>query len=111
MRWDSSRPVPWQRLFREGALYVVIVGLMFLLLFRDRSPATIIPGLVIGAVAYLGVGYAMAKLGVQRKTAAERRAEVEERKAARESGKSGAKGSKASTCLGSTSGLSESAVT
>ena len=36
MAWDSSRPVPWQRLIRDWLLYVAIMVIVFAFVYRDR---------------------------------------------------------------------------
>ena len=36
MAWDSTRPVPWRRLIRDWLLYVGVVIVIFLIIFRDR---------------------------------------------------------------------------
>jgi len=68
MAWDSSRPVPWQRLVKEWLLYVGIMGVLFVLFFRDRGLVGALAGLLVSGPLYLGVGYVLAKLGYQRKT-------------------------------------------
>jgi hypothetical protein len=66
--WDASRPVPWQRLTREWLVYVAIMAVIFLLLFRDRSLVGIFAGLLASGPLYLAFGYVLAKFGYQRKT-------------------------------------------
>ena len=68
MAWDSSRPVPWQRLFKEWLVYVAIMAVLFVVLFRDRNLAGIFAGLLVSGPMFLLFGYAMAKLGYQRKS-------------------------------------------
>lgn len=76
MAWDSSRPVPWQRLVREWLLYVGIMAALFLLLFRSTSLVGIFAGLLVSGPLYLGFGYVLAKFGYQRKTLKQLRAEA-----------------------------------
>ncbi len=73
MAWDSSRPVPWQRLIREWLIYVAIMAAVLLLLFRDANVIGAYAGLLISGPLYLGVGFVMAKFGYQRKTLKEMR--------------------------------------
>ena len=43
MAWDSSRPVPWNRLIREWLIYAAIMSAVFFVFFRGDN--------VLGAVA------------------------------------------------------------
>ncbi len=78
MAWDSSRPVPWQRLYREWLVYVAIMAVLFVVLFRDRNLAGILAGLLVSGPLFLLFGYAMAKLGYQRKSLKQLREEPRE---------------------------------
>ncbi len=73
MRWDSSRPVPWLRLVREWLIYVAIMAVILAIFFRDAGIIGALAGLLISGPLYLAFGYAMAKLGYQRKTLKEMR--------------------------------------
>lgn len=73
--WDANRPVPWQRLVREWLLYVGIMAVIFVLFFRDGGLVGIIGGLLASGPLYLAFGYVLAKLGYQRKSLKELRAE------------------------------------
>ena len=75
MRWDSSRPVPWARLMREWLIYVGIMAIIFALFFRERGIFGAAVGLLVAGPLYLGLGAVLAKLGYQRKTIKELRAE------------------------------------
>lgn len=66
--WDPARPVPWQRLIREWLIYVAIMAVIFVALFRDRNLVGIFSGLLASGPIYMAFGYALAKLGYQRKT-------------------------------------------
>ncbi|MGI9643856.1 MAG: hypothetical protein ACR2O6_00940 [Ilumatobacteraceae bacterium] len=77
MAWDSSRPVPWQRLMREWVIYALIMSAIFFVLFRDGSLIGAIAGILISGPLYLLFGYALAKFGYQRKTMTQLRAERE----------------------------------
>lgn len=86
MAWDSSRPVPWQRLIREWLLYVGVMGALFLLFFRSSSLIGIFAGLLVSGPLYLMFGYVLAKFGYQRKTLKQLRADAPARGAERASG-------------------------
>lgn len=73
MAWDSSRPVPWQRLMREWAIYAVIMAVVFLVFFQDGGALGAIAGVLVSGPLYLGFGYVLAKFGYQRKTLSEMR--------------------------------------
>ena len=75
MAWDASRPVPWQRMVREWLIYVAIMLVLIVLLFRDQSLVGVIAGLLVSGPLYLGIGYVLAKLGYQRKSWKELRSE------------------------------------
>jgi len=68
MAWDSTRPVPWQRLSREWLVYAVVMIAVFLLFARDDVNAFSVLGLAASYPMYLGFGWLLAKLGYQRKT-------------------------------------------
>lgn len=72
MAWDSSRPVPWQRLVREWLVYAAIISVLFLIVFRD-NPLGLIAGVLASGPLYLVVGAVLAKFGYQRKTLKEMR--------------------------------------
>jgi len=73
--WDSSRPVPWQRLAREWLVYVAIMAAVFFIFMRDRPLIGVFAGLLASGPLYLGIGYILAKFGYQRATLKERRVE------------------------------------
>ena len=75
MAWDSSRPVPWKRLVREWALYAGIMAVIFVVFFRDNGIAGALVGLALSLPLYLLLGYALAKIGYQRKNFRQLRAE------------------------------------
>jgi len=74
--WDSSRPVPWQRLVREWLIYVGIMAVLFAVLFRDSGLPGIIAGLLVSGPLYLAFGYVLAKFGYQRRGWKELRSEA-----------------------------------
>ena len=75
MAWDADRPVPWQRLVREWLVYVAIMAAVFALFFRDRNLVGVFAGLLASGPMYLAFGFAMAKLGYQRRPIKGSRAE------------------------------------
>lgn len=69
MAWDSTRPVPWQRLLREWFVYVAVMAVVFTIFFRDSGDLVgIFAGLLVSGPLYLGFGFVLAKLGYQRST-------------------------------------------
>ena len=66
MAWDSTRPVPWNRLIREWLIYAAIMSAVFLIFFRGDSTVGAIAGVLISGPLYLGFGAVMAKFGYQR---------------------------------------------
>lgn len=76
MAWDSTRPVPWQRLVREWLVYVAVMVAVMLILLRDRPLAGAMIGLAASGPLYLGIGFVLAKFGYQRKSLRELRNEA-----------------------------------
>jgi len=68
MAWDATRPVPWQRMFKEWLLYAAIMLVVLLVLFRDQPVASLVIALVVSAPLYFLFGYVLAKFGYQRKS-------------------------------------------
>jgi hypothetical protein len=68
MRWNSNRPVPWQRLMREWLIYVGIMIAVLAIFFRDSGIVGAIAGLLVSGPLYLLFGFVMAKLGYQRRS-------------------------------------------
>jgi hypothetical protein len=66
MAWDSSRPVPWQRLIREWLVYAAIMTAVFVIFFRGNNVLGAVAGVLISGPLYLGFGAVMAKFGYQR---------------------------------------------
>jgi hypothetical protein len=78
MAWDSSRTVPWRRLFREWLIYVVVAGAaitIFTLARDDRLSLGTISGLLASGPLYVLFGAILAKFGYARKTFKDLRAE------------------------------------
>ncbi|MFM8529397.1 MAG: hypothetical protein ACKOD2_06935, partial [Ilumatobacteraceae bacterium] len=68
MAWDSTRPVPWQRLSREWLVYALVMIAVFLVFARDDVNAVSVLGLAASYPRYRGFGWMLAKLGGQRTT-------------------------------------------
>jgi len=94
MAWDSSRPVPWQRLSREWLVYAVVMIVAFLIFLRDTVNGASVLGLAASYPLYLGFGAVLAKFGYQRKTFRDLRNETRVRQST----------STTSTTTGTTSG-------
>ena len=73
MAWDSTRPVPWQRLMREWLIYAAIMTVVFMVIFNDGNTIGAIAGVLVSGPLYLGFGWLLAKFGYQRKTLKEMR--------------------------------------
>jgi hypothetical protein len=66
MAWDSTRPIPWNRLIREWLIYAAIMSAVFAIFFRGDNVLGAIAGVLISGPLYLGFGAIMAKFGYQR---------------------------------------------
>ena len=75
MGWEPSRPVPWRRLIREWLIYALIMAAIFLIWFHDARLVGAMAGLLISGPLYLALGYVLAKVGYQRKSLKQLRAE------------------------------------
>lgn len=75
MLWNSSRPVPWARLVRDWLIYVGIMTVVLLIVYRDRLTPGLFAGLFISGPIFVALGALMAKLGYQRKTLRDLRTE------------------------------------
>ena len=82
MAWDSNRPIPWQRLIRDWLVYVAIMAIVFVVIFRDDLGPGPFVGLLISGPLFLLVAGVLAKFGYQRKTFRDLRTEGEARRAA-----------------------------
>jgi hypothetical protein len=75
LAWDANRPVPWQRLLREGGIFLVIGALAMLFLVKHPKPSSFV-GLLIGMMFYVGFVAVLSKFGYERqsmRTAREKR--------------------------------------
>ncbi len=79
MKWDQSRPVPWDQLVRTWLIYVAVMAVVFVLLFRESNLIGIMGGLLVSGPLYLAIGYVLAKLGYRRQTLKELRAERDQK--------------------------------
>lgn len=68
MAWDSSREIPWARLFREWLVYAVVMIVVFVVFLRDTVTGGSVLGLAASFPLYLAFGAVLAKFGYQRKT-------------------------------------------
>lgn len=73
MAWDSSRPVPWQRLIREWLIYVAVMAVVLIVVFRSSNVLGAFAGLLISGPLYVLFGFVLAKFGYQRKSLKEMR--------------------------------------
>ncbi|MCU1502066.1 MAG: hypothetical protein JWM12_1420 [Ilumatobacteraceae bacterium] len=73
MAWDSSRPVPWQRLMREAAIFLVLGVIIFAVAIKHSTPSSYV-GLVVGMFLFVGVSAVLAKFGYSRQSMKELRA-------------------------------------
>lgn len=78
MGWDSSRPVPWQRLVREWLVYAAIMTAVFVIFFRGDNVIGAIAGVLISGPLYLAFGAVLAKFGYQRQRLKDIRAQSRE---------------------------------
>lgn len=81
MAWDSSRRIPWARLFREWLVYAVVMIIVFVVFLRDTVTGGSVLGLAASFPLYLAFGAVLAKFGYQRKTLADLRPRPEQRTA------------------------------
>jgi hypothetical protein len=65
--------VPWQRLVREWLIYVAIMAVVLLVVFRSENVVGAFAGLLISGPLYLLMGFVLAKFGYQRKSLKEMR--------------------------------------
>lgn len=72
MAWDASRPIPWRRVLREAAIFVVIGAAAITFLVRHPKPGDY-AGLVIGMVIYVAFVAVLSKFGYQRQSFREAR--------------------------------------
>jgi len=74
--WDPNRPVPWKRLIREAAIFLVIGGLAMVIFVKHPKPGSFV-GLLIGMLFYVGFVAVLSKFGYERQSIREARAKRE----------------------------------
>jgi Ca2+/Na+ antiporter len=67
MGYDASRPIPWRRLLREAAIYLVVASVAVALIV-DRPSAGTYGGLVLGMLFYVLFVALLAKFGYERQS-------------------------------------------
>ena len=67
MAWDANRPIPWQRLFREAAIFLVLGSLAMVFIVKKPQVASFI-GLAIGMLFYVGFVALLSKFGYERQS-------------------------------------------
>jgi Ca2+/Na+ antiporter len=72
LAWDANRPIPWRRLFREAAIFLVVGAVAMLFLVNDPQVSSFV-GLVIGMAFYVGFVAVLSKFGYQRQSVREAR--------------------------------------
>lgn len=74
MGWDAGRRVPWRRMTVEWSV-VAVAMLVITLGFSDSTLGEVLSAIVLGGVVYMAVGLVSAKLGYQRATLRQLRAQ------------------------------------
>jgi hypothetical protein len=72
LAWDAARPIPWQRLLREAAIFMVVGAVAITFLVRHPKAGDY-AGLVIGMIFYVGFVAVLSKFGYQRQSFKEAR--------------------------------------
>ncbi|MEP7046818.1 MAG: hypothetical protein ABI949_09070 [Ilumatobacteraceae bacterium] len=67
MAWDPNRPIPWRRLLREAAIFLIIGGLAMVFLVK-KPQITSFVGLVVGMVLYVAFVALLSKFGYERQS-------------------------------------------
>ena len=67
MAWDPHRPIPWQRLFREAAIFLILGSLAMVFLVKKPQVASFV-GLAIGMLFYVGFVAMLSKFGYERQS-------------------------------------------
>lgn len=65
--------MPWQRLIREWLIYVAVMAVVLLVIFRSSNVIGAFAGLLVSGPLYLLMGFVLAKFGYQRKSLKEMR--------------------------------------
>jgi Ca2+/Na+ antiporter len=72
LAWDANRPIPWRRLLREAAIFLVIGAAAMLFLVKKPQVSSFV-GLVIGMLFYVAFVAVLSKFGYQRQSVREAR--------------------------------------
>lgn len=67
MAWDANRPIPWRRLGREAAIFLIIGAVALTLLVKKREPGNYV-GLVLGMLFYVAFVALLSKFGYERQS-------------------------------------------
>ena len=67
LAWDSTRPIPWRRLTRETAVFLVLGAIAMALFVKPSRPQNYV-GLLVGMIFYIGFAAVLAKFGYDRET-------------------------------------------
>jgi Ca2+/Na+ antiporter len=67
LAWDANRPIPWRRLMKEAAIFLVVGGLAMAFLVKKQQIGNYI-GLLLGMVFYVAFVAVLSKFGYQRQS-------------------------------------------
>ena len=67
MAWDANRPIPWRRLLREAAIFIVAGTLAITFLVKHPKPGDYV-GILLGMAFYVAFVAVLAKFGYQRQS-------------------------------------------
>ena len=67
MAWDATRPVPWRRLVREAAIFIVVGALVITILVDKPNPGDY-AGLLLGMMFYVAFVAVLSKFGYERQS-------------------------------------------
>ena len=96
MAWDANRPVPWKRLTREAAIFLVVGAVAMLVFVKNPKPSTFV-GLLFGMIFYVGFVAVLSKFGYERQSIRQAREQRQSMAAAAAAPPEGAKARPAPT--------------
>jgi Ca2+/Na+ antiporter len=67
LAWDPNRPIPWRRLIREAAIFLVLGSLAMVFLVKKPQVASFV-GLLVGMCFYVGFVAVLSKFGYERQS-------------------------------------------
>ena len=67
MAWDPNRPIPWRRLLREAAIFLVLGALLMVFVVKKPQVTSFI-GLVVGMFFYVSFVALLSKFGYERQS-------------------------------------------